>query len=507
MELLCAGDAGWVQVRENRQWRLVGWNSRGGGPGFRTSPTWPIPQKPSLSYRAYVMPLLLFSPRRVSIFSALVFALHGLALNAAPSDAQKLRDSRVKTVTQTAGLVAFWDFVQREDGPDGKGRFVAYTGPGANFRYPLDPKNISLEFWKEGPVATLADFPLLGRGPFGQAVRFSDPITLDQLPVLEIPRTVLHNTPLDIKGPGQSASMVVWLAYHSGDHAIAGIWHEGTDTKPHGEPPKVLEKGRRQFALFAGLAANPGGVSAHISENGVASFGDRYARHMATTPSKLKKTDASSAPESIDIGWTCIGFTYDNATGTVTAYNNGFAEEMWIENPAKNKFYAPAERAWKQSRYARTTDLQHLIDPAFPVDQRYSPPEEHPTNVVVITTTEDTQIVEKTFAFTKVRETFHKDAAGHFTKVVDVELIALKANPYWFGCDLYAPKTEAEGGPFTIGRVIHSNRHKTLSSEIGGVAVFNKTLSAEQMKSLSELMTPAGVGAPKMISASELTAP
>jgi hypothetical protein len=44
-----------------------------------------------------------------------------------------------------------------------------------------------------------------------------------------------------------------------------------------------------------------------------------------------------------------------------------------------------------------------------------------------------------------------------------------------------------QGGPFTIGRVIHSNRHATLSAWIGGVAVFDRPLSDEEMKKLATI--------------------
>ena len=60
-------------------------------------------------------------------------------------------------------------------------------------------------------------------------------------------------------------------------------------------------------------------------------------------------------------------------------------------------------------------------------------------------------------------------------------------NPYFFGHDIYEPKSLEQGGPFTIGRVIHSNRHATLSAWIGGVAVFDRALSDEEMKKLATI--------------------
>lgn len=66
--------------------------------------------------------------------------------------------------------------------------------------------------------------------------------------------------------------------------------------------------------------------------------------------------------------------------------------------------------------------------------------------------------------------------------VVSRELLALRANPFWFGHDLYAPPTAMEGGPFTIGRVIHMSRNVGFTGYVGGVAVFGRALSKNQIK-------------------------
>ena len=72
------------------------------------------------------------------------------------------------TVTSTPGLVAFWDFVQRE--PVGARRFTAHVPARATTDYPLDAANYIRDYWGTGREATYADFPLLGRGPFGNAM-------------------------------------------------------------------------------------------------------------------------------------------------------------------------------------------------------------------------------------------------------------------------------------------------------------------------------------------------
>ncbi len=133
------------------------------------------------------------------------------------------------SVTETPGLVAFWDFVQRE--PDGLRRFTAHVPAGATTDYPLDAANYIKEYWGAGREATYADFPQLGRGPFRNAIRIVKETDPDFRPFLFVPRARLHDTPLDIKGAGKSVTVVVWAIRESGNHALAGIWHEGTDLK------------------------------------------------------------------------------------------------------------------------------------------------------------------------------------------------------------------------------------------------------------------------------------
>ncbi len=67
------------------------------------------------------------------------------------------------------------------------------------------------------------------------------------------------------------------------------------------------------------------------------------------------------------------------------------------------------------------------------------------------------------------------------------ELVALRVNPFWFGHDLYKPSRPEEGGPFTIGRVIHSGRSVGTVALIGGVAVFHRALTAAEMRKLASI--------------------
>ena len=188
---------------------------------------------------------------------------------------------RVAVVTGTPGCVAFWDFVKRE--PAGARRFTAHVPRGAKNDFPLEAVNYVRDYWGEGREAVYADFPLLGRGPFGEAIRIRRETDPGFRPLLLVPRARLHDSPLDIKGPGKSVTVVVWAIRESGNHALAGIWHEGTDLK-QAETAGIrrVERGQRQYALFAGLNKE-GAACGHVSENGASSFQNRYALHKSNS--------------------------------------------------------------------------------------------------------------------------------------------------------------------------------------------------------------------------------
>lgn len=145
------------------------------------------------------------------------------------SPAGDLQATQVLTVTKIPGLVAFWEFVERESTEPR--RLLAHVPPGAANRYALDAGNYVREYWGLGREASYADFPELHRGPFGNAIRIVKETDPNFRPYLFVPRSRLHDSPLDIKGPAQAVSIVVWAIRESGNHALAGIWHEGTDLK------------------------------------------------------------------------------------------------------------------------------------------------------------------------------------------------------------------------------------------------------------------------------------
>ena len=407
------------------------------------------------------------------------------AQSVSPSAGDEYRH-RISHVEKIPGFVALWDFVKR----DPQGRFAAYQAPADRHDFSLDAMNYVREYWGEGRAATYDDFPLLGRGPFGQAVLIRQEKDSDFRPVLIVPRERLHDSGLDVKGPSRSVSMVVWLIRESGNHAIAGIWHEGTDT-PSAENPAAtrVERGTRQYALFAGLGANPGAVAAHVSENGGTSFGDKYARNLAVTAEVIPAVPAVSPADVLDKAWATVGFSFDNGNNTVTAYFNGKASDFWIDNPAGHRFFRWPYQGWLQADLRRRRRTQLGEDRAYPPDQFYAPPQGKPLERKVVERHGDDRLEMQRFAFTKIRVLYH------LKRVVNRDMVALRVNPFWFAHDLYAPKTVEDGGPFTIGRVIHSSRSVGFTGYIGGVAVFDRPLGAKEMEQL------AAIGALKPISA------
>ncbi|MCW5965455.1 MAG: hypothetical protein KIT83_15570 [Bryobacterales bacterium] len=387
---------------------------------------------------------------------------------------------RVEAVRAIQGLAAFWDFVLREPQTN---RFLAHTPSGP--LYPLNAANYVRDYWQEGRAATYDDFPILGVGPFGQGVRILDEPEATFRPTLLLERARFHDGPLDVGGPGRSVSMAVWMVHQEGNHAVAGIWHEGTDLQHQGGSAARVETGRRQYALFTGLAANRGASAVHVSENGRSSFGDRYARNLATTKRLIPSAGKEADDQAINDHWSVAGFVFDNQRNVAIAYLDGEAEDFWIEEGLfEHPFFKWPANGWKQAQLRRMPGLQDGEDPDFPGDQFYAPPEERPLRRKRIASTSSERIWEHTYEYTRVRVTERRTPGGVW-EVTSRELIALRVNPFWFGHDLYKPRLPEEGGPFTIGRVIHSSRSVGTVGVIGGVAVYNRALTPAEMRKLA----------------------
>ena len=405
---------------------------------------------------------------------------------------------RVATVTNTPGCVAFWDFVQRE--PAAPHRFVAQVPVGATNTFPLDAGNYVHNYWGEGRTATYADFPLLGRGPFGEAIRIRRETDATFRPFLFVPRARLQDSSIDLKGPNQSVTVVVWAIRESGNHALAGIWHEGTDLKQNETASiKKVERGQRQYALFAGLN-KAGSACGHVSENGASSFLNRYALHKCNSADVSPAVPADSPAAVLDASWQCFAMTYHHATHELTGWLNGVAGDRWLENPKTDTLIKSAYNAWLQGRLHREPGLQPGEDPAFPPDQFYNPPEDQLVSTKILSESADERVELREYRYTQVKITLRRatdGADGSFTETAR-DLAAVRLNPWWFSHDaLYSPANDGTGGPFTIGRVIHSSRSVGFTGWIGGVAVFNRALAPAELHQLSALSRERPVSAPQ----------
>ena len=378
-------------------------------------------------------------------------------------------------------LVALWDFTKRESEHDK--RFAAHVPKGAHTDYPLDVANYVKDYWGKGRDATYADFPLIMSGPFGQAIQIKNEKDHDFRPFLFIPRARLHDTPLDIKGANKSVSIVVWAIRESGNHALAGIWHEGTDLKQkQSEGIKKVERGQRQYALFAGLEKH-GSACGHVSENGGGSFAHKYAWHKCYSIDISPLVPSSSTIEILDNSWECFAMTFDSNKQEITAWLNGKSGDVWQED-VKTKA-PPIYRAWLQGKIGITPGVSGTKDHSFPTDQYYNPPEDNPVSVKIISQSEHERVELQEFQFTRLKVIYHKNEKGDFT-IFSKDLTEVRLNPWWFPHSIYSP-TPSEGGPFSIGRVIHSGRGVGFTGWIGGVAVFEKALTSEELKKLSDL--------------------
>lgn len=270
-----------------------------------------------------------------------------------------------------------------------------------------------------------------------------------------------------------------------------GIWHEGTDLKQDSTAGiRKVERGQRQYALFAGLNKE-GSACGHVSENGGCSFLNRYALHKSNSAGVSPKVAADAPAAILDASWQCFAMTFDHERQELTGWLNGESGDRWLENPASDRLIASAAQAWRQGHFHRQPGLQEGEDPNFPRDQFYNPPEFEPLSRRVLTETPDRREVLEEFRYTRVKSTQTRQADGTWT-TVNRDLTALRLNPWWYPHGLYAPPDANQGGPFTIGRVIHSSRSVGFTGWIGGVAVFDRALSAAELDHLSALARVSG---------------
>jgi len=229
---------------------------------------------------------------------------------------------RVKQVAGTKGLIAFWDFSLMKDGA-----WTSYHDPKVVDRgYPVvlrrigDPKPYTPEEWPYDDDASKLEFD--STGPFGKAVRFNKGYIF-----AEVARSQFDRSPLDIHGR-QPFTLIAWAKFVGQRHLVAGIWDEGGWNK-YG--------GRRQIALFGGLFGSKG-VIGHISTTGASSYpqstiaGSQYARCRAIDGKGFENGQ-----------WVAMAMTFDPTTGMVTVSCNGVATPTQITDPVAGDVFKHRE--------------------------------------------------------------------------------------------------------------------------------------------------------------------
>ncbi len=134
-----------------------------------------------------------------------------------------------------------------------------------------------------------------------------------------------------------------------------------------------------------------------------------------------------------------------------------------------------------QAHYALTPEKEPAEDPTFPKDQYYNPPEGEPLSVSVTYESSEERVELREHRYTRIEVTLRGGVE------VSRELVALRLNPWWYPHDLYVPTDSQTGGPFTIGRVIHSSRGVGFTGWIGGVAVFDLALCEDELRKLADI--------------------
>ena len=314
----------------------------------------------------------------------------------------------------------------------------------------------------------------------------------DFRPFLFVPRSRLHDSLLDVKGAGNAVSVIAWAIRESGNHALAGIWHEGTDLKQESAAAaRKVERGQQQYDLFAGLNVE-GAACGHKSENGASSFAFRYAMHKSNTLDVSPAIPADSLPELLNANWQVFAMTFDPDAQELTAWLDGLASERW-QDDVKTKLQ-PVYNAWRQGEFRKTRGTQPGEDPGFSADQIYDPPEETPVSVKVLSEAGNERVELREYRYTRVEVTLRK--GGDAWVVAGRDLVAVRLNPWWFPHGIYTPPDATSGGPFTIGRVIHPSRSVGFSGWVGGVAVFDRALTDREMPQLAAAGGDAALASP-----------
>jgi len=399
-------------------------------------------------------------------------------------------------VAATPGLVAFWEFKPT----DGKPWASVYDPKAVDRSFPVFLRRIGEDKHHapgQWPHSDERGKLLIEKeGPFGSAVRFNKGYIFG-----EVPRSEFDRSPLDISGR-QPFTLVSWVKFSGARHLVAGVWDEG-GWERYG--------GRRQYALFGGLFGSKG-VIAHISATGAASYpqskasGAQYAR--------LKAIDGRAFENN---KWVCMAMAYDPAKREVSAFLNGVQTAFSYGDPViqdvfghKKKeplnpvafewpLYSPRAFTLKYNGYnlAANGVAEHWI--YIDTEQHrvtYGRIEPDPAKVKEKFRVRFDLLREKKSLLTAPLEFDAENAQGVALpeklkaqpgdEVVTSLLVSNGAE--WTRVGTEVRYVLREGAPFTFGRALGlGSEELDHGSELwlSGVAVFNRPLTADELKALS----------------------
>lgn len=404
-------------------------------------------------------------------------------------------------VAATPGLIAFWDF-QRSDG---QGRWISrFDAKVVDRAYPVvlrrigDPKAYAPAQWTysdEGSRLEISD-----EGPFGKAVRFNQGFIF-----AEVPRVEFDRTPLDLNGR-RPFTLLAWTRFTGKRHLVAGIWDEGGWDK-YG--------GRRQVALFGGLFGSQG-VIAHLSSTGAASFPQSQAK--GAQYARMKAMDGASFTND---RWVCMGMSYDGTRGEVSAYLNGvrtpknYADDVIKDvfgtraaepvNPAAFALpiFAPRAFLLKFNGYSLAADgvSEHrlhvdLDGRRLAYGRSASAGGKLGRFQVRFEVRRGTTAVMPPIAWEVATDAERELPPTLDAKAGDVVAASLWMMPTtgdWQRVGTEVSRTLGEGAPFTFGRALGLGAEELAHGsqlKLGGVAVFNRVLSEQELAALSFVAAP-----------------
>lgn len=183
---------------------------------------------------------------------------------------QKSNKPLIIKIKQTTGLVALWDFSEKE------GRDRKAIGLG---KFPLKEQNGTLPRVNEGPLS-------------GYSARFGNKAFLS----LENSKT----EELNIYSEGQGVTVIAWVKWEGNTGFVGGMWNEYEDG------------GKRQYGLFVSLPHYNGRdqVCGHISKTGKPTPPFPYSIDYSASRQTVAKSE-----------WQCVAFTYDGKY--IKSYLNG----------------------------------------------------------------------------------------------------------------------------------------------------------------------------------------